>query len=301
LLKQITEAVDSGRTDHAEFQIATADGHQIFLETAISALDDPSIPENRSVLLIFRDISRRKHMEHHLNRSDRLVSLGTLAAGIAHEIRNPLTGISLLLDDLHDRMANRTDERLMMQSALEEIEKLEKIVTELLQFASKPTSLLVAKDLDKVIDTGLFFVHKQCAKQGVILDRSRADQLPPVKMDPEKIKQAVLNILLNALNVVGRGGRICIATRLVHHMDILDGKSGVELTISDNGPGIAPGDLKYIFDPFFTRNPEGSGLGLSITHTIVEEHQGKIIADSEPGAGATFRIYLPLADEKEDT
>jgi PAS domain S-box-containing protein len=299
LLNQISVAVASGETAHAEFQTTTTAGRQIYLETAVSALSDPSETERRSVLLIFRDISRRKQMEQHLNRSDRLVSLGTLAAGIAHEIRNPLTGISLLLDDLHDRMANRTDERLMMQSALEEIEKLEKIVNELLQFAAKPTSHLAPKDLDKVIDTSLFFVHKQCAKQRVALDRSRADHLPPVKLDPEKIKQAVLNILLNALNVVGEGGRISITTRLTSPLDIMDGKPSVELIIADDGPGIDPGDLKYVFDPFFTRNPHGSGLGLSITHAIIEEHQGKIVAESEPGAGATFRIYFPPADDKE--
>lgn len=299
LLWQITDAVATGQGTNADFQITMTDGRQVFLETAISTVGEPHMPNNRSVLLIFRDISRRKRMEQHLNRSDRLVSLGTLAAGIAHEIRNPLTGISLLLDDLHDRMANRTDERLMMQSALEEIEKLEKLVTELLQFASKPTSLLVPKDLDKVIDTSLFFIHKQCAKQGVSLLRNRADHLPPVKLDPEKIKQAVLNILLNALKAVGDGGSIHITTQRVASLDILSGKSGVELTISDTGPGIAPEDLKYIFDPFFTRNPEGSGLGLSITHTIIEEHQGKIVADSEPGRGATFHVYFPLADDKE--
>ncbi|MFH1984034.1 MAG: ATP-binding protein [Pseudomonadota bacterium] len=300
LLRQITDAITTGKNTNADFQITTAANRQVFLETAVSILNDPQIPDNRSVLLIFRDISRRKRMEQHLNRSDRLVSLGTLAAGIAHEIRNPLTGISLLLDDLHDRMANRTDERLMMQSALEEIEKLEKIVTELLQYASKPTSLLVPKDLDKVIDTSLFFVHKQCAKQGVSLVRTRAERLPPVKLDPEKIKQAILNILLNALHVVGEGGSIHITTRRVAQLDILSGKSGVELSITDTGPGIAPEDINYIFDPFFTRNPEGSGLGLSITHTIIEEHQGKIVADSEPGRGATFRIYFPLADDKDD-
>jgi signal transduction histidine kinase len=194
-------------------------------------------------------------------------------------------------------MANRTDERLLMQSALEEIEKLEKIITELLEFASNPSSRRVTRDLHKVLDHTLFLVHKQSTRQGIRLIRDTPQGLPPLRLDPEKIKQAMLNILLNALNVLPEGGEIRISTRLHERIEALEGRRGVELAIADNGPGIHPEDLEYIFDPFFTRNPKGFGLGLSIAHTIVEEHHGRILVENIPDAGACFRIFLPVENE----
>ncbi len=278
-----------------EIEVTLPEGQKVFVEVVVSAFQRTDDPGEKSSLVIFRDVTKRKKMEKHLSRSDRLVSLGTLAAGVAHEIRNPLTGISLLLDDLHDRMAERRDERLMMQSALEEIEKLEKIITEMLEFAAKPTSRPVPKDLNLVIDNSLFFIQKQCKQQGVRLVHEKPFELPPVDLDPEKIKQAIYNILLNSLAVLPDGGSIHIAAQPLTELEFFKGGRGVELTIMDDGPGINPDDLNFIFDPFFTRNPKGSGLGLSITHTIIEEHHGKIMVESEAGKGATFKIYFPLS------
>lgn len=298
LLEQFRKARTGEETLPPVLEIQTPAGRQVHLETAFSTIGAAGQEtEGGATLLIFRDVTRRKKIEDHLRRSDRLVSLGTLAAGIAHEIRNPLTGISLLLDDLHDRMANRTDERLLMQSALEEIEKLEKIVTELLEFAANPSSRLTTRDLNKVIDHTLFFVHKQMRQQQIRLERDTPANLPPVRLDPEKMKQAVLNILLNAIKVLPGGGTIRIATRLHERLETLDGRRALELAITDDGPGIQPDDLEYLFDPFFTRNPDGFGLGLAITHTIVEEHLGRITVENAPGGGACFRIYLPVESE----
>jgi PAS domain S-box-containing protein len=295
LLDLIRNTMADPRDITEELEFTGPDGKRIFMETAISSMGQQG-EDSGMILAILRDVTQTKMVERHLNRSDRLVSLGTLAAGIAHEIRNPLTGISLLLDDLHDRMANRTDERLMMQSALEEIEKLEKIITELLAFASKPTSRPAPRDLNRVIDNSLFFIHKQCRAQGVELTRDKGNPLPPVDLDPEKIKQALLNVLLNSLAALPHGGQINITAGLRDDLDFFPGSRGIELTIADNGPGIQPDDINFIFDPFFTRSPEGSGLGLSITHTIIEEHGGKILVESEPGQGACFRILFPLSD-----
>lgn len=272
-------------------------GKHIHLEMAISSFTSESGSNEESTLLIFRDVTHNKNMENLLRRSDRLLSLGILAAGIAHEIRNPLTGISLLLDDLHDRMTNRMEERQMMQRALEEIEKLETIVTALLEFAANPASKPVRDDINRVVDDTLFFVNKQCKKQGVNLIQDKADALPAVKIDPERIKQALLNIVLNALNVLGDGGEIRITTRRVENPDVMPDQSAIELAVEDNGPGISQEDINFIFDPFFSRNPNGFGLGLSITHNIIEEHNGKIVVESEAGSGACFKIYLPVAND----
>ncbi len=295
LCEQIELAMSHPGPHNSDFELILPDGSQQFFETTVHLIQGTALSGDNPVILIFRDITGRKKMEKLLRRSDRLVSLGTLAAGIAHEIRNPLTGISLMLDDLHDRLHSRPDERFLMQRALQEIEKLESIVTELLEFAKSPTSRLVPKDLDQILEHTLFLVNKQCKQAGIILKQHTHDPLPPVLLDPEKMKQALLNILLNAINFTPNGGRIDVTTELKEDAGILAAGRCVEVAIADTGPGVDPDDIEFIFDPFFTRNPNGFGLGLSITHTIIEEHQGKIVVENETGKGACFKIFLPVA------
>jgi len=274
------------------------DGQTIYFETTRARLVSETDPGEKKILFIFRDVTKRKTMEAQLNRSNRLVSMGILAAGIAHEIRNPLTGISLMLDDLHDRMATRTEERLMMESALNEIEKLDAIISELLAFASKSTTNPKASDLNHAVNLTLFFVQKQYKKARITLTKDLCTHLPPIQIDTEKMKQALLNILLNALAALSEtdNGQVTITTAFVPASDILGGKPAVISSVRDNGPGIAKKDLEFIFDPFYTQKAGGFGLGLSITHTIIEEHAGKILAESEPGRGACFTIYLPAGE-----
>jgi len=277
--------------------IKRPDNSPLHLETAIASLLNGASDLNgnpdadTSTLLIFRDVTRRKNMEKHISRSDKLVSLGILAAGIAHEIRNPLTGITLMLDDLHDRIANKTSDRLLIQRALEEIEKLENIVNRLLDFAAKPGHSPTLEDINHVIADTMFFVSKQCRQQGITLNQEPGDNLPRIHMDRERIRQAIINIVLNALNVLEKNGNITIATSLSRK----DSGTVIILSIADDGPGIAKEDIDMIFDPFFSHNPEGFGLGLSITHTIVEEHGGKITVESDPEWGTCFSIQLPVS------
>ena len=257
----------------------------------------------KKILFIFRDVTKRKNMAGQLHRSNRLVSMGILAAGIAHEIRNPLTGIALMLDDLHDRMATRIEERYMMESALNEIEKLDRIITELLDFASKSKTNPKEGDLNRVVDLTLFFIQKQYKQANIILTKNLSPGLPPMMIDTEKMKQALLNILLNALSALSskNDGQVIITTNVTTVSDILSDQPAVILSVQDNGPGITKKDLEFIFDPFYTNKPGGFGLGLSITHTIIEEHAGKILAESEPGHGACFTIHLPVINPEDST
>ncbi len=298
LLARIQNAFEVDDTSGIDLEI-TVSGQRKHIEITISHLKGAYPPADQSVLVVIRDITRRKKMEKYLSRSDRLVSLGTLAAGIAHEIRNPLTGISLMLDDLHDRMSYQPDDQILMRKAMEEIEKLESIVIGLLDFASNPTNRLVMAEIGTVIDNTVFLIQKQCKRQHILLVKEVDNDIPPILMDPEKMKQALLNIILNALNVMPDGGELHIMVMRQENPDLFSGKSSVEIRICDTGPGINPKDMDYIFDPFFTRSPKGSGLGLSITHTIIEEHNGKIMVDSKPGRGACFKIFFPLSEDKD--
>lgn len=297
LLNYIISAFEGREIHSLDLELKIA-GPRKYIEITASKLQDSYAPEDRYVLVVIRDVTRRKKMGRYLSRADRLVSLGTLAAGVAHEIRNPLTGISLLLDDLHDRMTGRPDEQVLMQKSLEEIEKLEKIVTELLDFASQPKTRHTMADLNRIIENTIFLIKKQCNKQNVMLFRNTADKIPLILMDQEKMKQAFLNILLNALNVMPDGGELHIDTYLQDNLELFSSGKGIEIRICDTGPGVNPDDMDYIFDPFFTRTPKGSGLGLSITHTIIEEHKGKIVVDSKLGRGACFKIFFPLIEDE---
>ena len=244
------------------------------------------------ITVTLRDETIREKLREEMTRLDRLVSLGKLSAGIAHEVRNPLTGISLLLDDLHDRAECSAEAQALIKKALSEIERVEQMISALLKYASPVRTDLRTCDLNQVIRDSLLLVRRQCERQGTGLFFTPGD-LPPCRLDPEKIKQALLNLVNNAREALQGGGSIELGTSF-------DGSS-VTITVRDNGSGISAADLPQIFEPFFTRKGAGTGLGLSITQRIIEEHHGWIDVESRPGEGACFTMTLPLQshDAKE--
>ncbi len=277
-----------------EHLLVFPDGQTVFIEAYFSRIrqDDP----HHTIDLVFlRDITARKRMEEHIRRSDRLISVGVLAAGIAHEMRNPLTGVSLMLDDLHDHIEDG-ENRKMIQKALDEIDRLENLVTGLLDFAapSKPVQL-AAHPIDDVFRHLFFLIKKQCKNQNIRLHEHLEDMLPQVNLDPERLLQALLNLLLNAIQAMPDGGDVRIRVIRMNPGEAMIPGASVRIEVSDTGRGILPDDIPFIFDPFFSRNPAGHGLGLAIAHSIIEEHGGRISVFSEPDNGATFWIDLPVA------
>ena len=293
LIESFAQSPDVER-QFLEHHLSSNGAQEKFLEVNLSRIHQEE--QSRPVLLIFlRDITERKLLEHHLRRSDRLISLGTLAAGVAHEIRNPLTGVCLLLDDLHDHLSEKPQEREMIQKALSEVERLENLVNGLLDFAVPSSRLrFVIQPVEEVLKNTLFLIQKQCKKQKIRLFVRVADPLPPLHLDPDRLRQSLLNLLLNAIQAMPEGGDLSL------HVDqVLDDQSlisgpAVRILVTDNGKGIPSEDVEYIFDPFFTRNPYGVGLGLAIVHSIIEEHGGRITVSSELGKGTTFRLDLPI-------
>ena len=232
-----------------------------------------------------RNETERERLREETIRLDRLASLGKLSAGIAHEVRNPLTGISLLLDDLHDRPGFNAEDKEMLSRALAEIERVERLISALLNYSSPVRSDFREGDLTQLLRDILLLMRRQAEKQGVLLNVSYAP-LPRFRFDPEKIRQALINILKNALEVLESGGVVTITTEC--------NDTTITIAINDNGPGIRHEDLPLIFEPFFTRKGAGTGLGLSITQRIIEEHHGTLTVESDAAVGTTFRISLPL-------
>jgi signal transduction histidine kinase len=272
------------------------EGREKILEVHFSTIHQEK--QNKRVYLLFiRDVTQRKRMEEHIRRSDRLVSLGVLAAGIAHEMRNPLTGISLLLDDLHDRLDEMPRERELIQRSLHEMDRLENLINGLLEFAMPSRGVkLQVRPLMEVVDKTLFLVRKMCRNQKISLSIHGEEPLPLLHLDPEKLQQALLNLLLNSIQAMPDGGSLSVEVKTISSEESLTSGPAVRVLVADTGKGIAAEDIPYIFDPFFSRNPSGCGLGLAIVHSIVEEHGGHISVTSRPGEGTTFWIDLPVSE-----
>jgi signal transduction histidine kinase/HAMP domain-containing protein len=236
-------------------------------------------------ILTIEDLTDRVNFRQRRARFERLASLGRLSAGIAHEVRNPLTGISLLLDELHDRLlANPADQKLI-QRALQEIERLEGLVNELLNFASLPDPRLAPGDIATVLRDTLFLLSKQFQNQQIQLHENIPEVLLHPRMDGDRLKQAILNLLTNALSAMPSGGEIWVKAERT--------SEGCQITIRDTGHGIPADRQALIFEPFYTTKGEGTGLGLSITHTIIASHGGRIEVQSREGEGTEFKVYLP--------
>ncbi|NTV41889.1 MAG: GAF domain-containing protein [Syntrophobacteraceae bacterium] len=295
LIEQSMNSEESG-VRSLEHHSILQDGKDMVLEVNFSRIRHEEKSQNMFLVLV-RDITRRRQMEDHIRRSDRLVSLGVLAAGIAHEMRNPLTGVSLMMDDLHDHLNDRPQDRELIQRALKEIDRLENLINGLLDFAMPSQGVnLETRPVGDVIENTLFLVKKLCKNQKITLTQQIREALPMVSLDPEKMKQAVLNLLLNAIQAMPDGGSLRLEAVEVPAEESLLSENALRIIVADTGRGIAPEDIPYIFDPFFTRNPSGRGLGLTIVHSIVEEHKGRISVSSQVDKGTTFWIDLPTLE-----
>jgi len=245
----------------------------------------------KGVLFTIQDVTSIRERDDYLQRVNRLISLGEMAAGVAHEVRNPLTGVGVVLDILKKRQRLTKKDKSLIDEASVEIERLEKIVTDLLDFARPKDFNFGLVDLNEVVKSIRFLLVKQCKNQNINLKIHFADNLKKSRMDRARIKQALLNVAINAIQVMPDGGDLVIETSR-NGKD--DGKEDIIIKVKDSGPGIHERDLERIFDPFFTTYSNGTGLGLSITYSIIKEHGGSVIVKSIIGKGTEFIIALPI-------
>ena len=270
--------------------ITEIDGNGRYFEVGFFPIDEEG---ERGITVTMRDETEKEQMREEMTRMDRLVSLGKLSAGIAHEIRNPLTGISLLLDDLHDRPTLDPESQSMMGRALAEIERVERLISSLLNYASPQKAEFREGDINRVVQDTLLLSRKECERQGVELSSSLGE-IPQFPFDAGKIRQALLNLIKNALGALPDGGKIEICTSL-------SGESAV-ITVSDNGQGIAPEDIPFLFEPFFTTkgSQKGTGLGLTFCYEFLGKMGGTIEISNRPGGGSVCRITLcPWTQEEK--
>jgi two-component system NtrC family sensor kinase len=235
-----------------------------------------------------------KAMQGHLIQTEKLAAIGKLAAGVAHEINNPLTGIltnsSLLLSDLPSGDARREDLQIIVDETL----RCRKIVKGLLDFARQTKPQKQAVDLNSVVEDVLNLVRNQASFRDIALATALDRRLPAVMADRDQMRQVVLNTVLNAAEAMPNGGAIRVTSKV-------DSATGfVELSIRDTGPGIPEEIKSKLFEPFFTTKKSGTGLGLAIAYGIMERHKGTIDVDSAPGRGTTIILRIPADDEDPD-
>lgn len=232
-------------------------------------------------------MSDLRKAEAQLIRSEKLAALGQLAAGIAHEIRNPLTSINILIHSLMERLPAENSQRQDLKVIEEEIQRINEIVDQFLRFAKPASPFLEKTEALSILEELLQLLRPQMERQKILVQKD-FQALPMVLLDREQMKQALLNLLLNAVQVMPSGGKLTLSGQNTE-----DGQ-WIQISIRDTGMGIPDENLDKLFDPFFSTKEGGIGLGLSITHRIIDQHHGKIEVESSPGKGTVFTVWLPI-------
>jgi len=291
---EFIEALDEFRSDAGvhhlyKFRLTTRAGEQRTANIAVAPLlSRDFVPVGRIVLV--DDITERVTLETQLAQADKLSSIGLLAAGVAHEINTPLAVISSYSQMLSKQL--RGDARLgpVLDKITQQSFRAAEIANGLLNFSRTSTTEFRATDLNQVIRDTLSLLDHQFKTAQILVDLKLASDLPAIHGNPGKLQQVFLNLLLNAKEAMPSGGRLRVATLVNGH---------VEALVADSGSGIAPEHLKRIYDPFFTTknipgDKRGTGLGLSVSYGIIQEHAGKIHVESAVGSGTTFHLEFPL-------
>ena len=235
-----------------------------------------------------------KESQNILRRADRLSSLGLLTAGLAHEIRNPLVAIRTFTQLLPERYDDAEFREGFQGLALKEVDRICGLITDLLSFARPSRPNVAEENLNDVVESIARILETEAKEKGVEITREFSANLPKAWIDREQMKQVFMNLILNAIQAMKEGGSIYISTRPYFKNEGGEPEQFVQVEIRDTGVGIPEENLDHIFDPFFTSKDEGSGLGLSISHQIVQEHGGYVTVESKIGAGTSFFINLPV-------
>jgi two-component system NtrC family sensor kinase len=233
--------------------------------------------------------------QEQLVQSGKMAAVGTLTSGIAHELNNPLNNIGLTTEALLEDFESYTDEerRRMLDQIYTQVERAGSTVKNLLDFTRKDRSAFTALDVSEAAQSAGRLAGNEALLAGVVWKWDLDGELPRIRGNPHDLQQVFLNLFLNAIQAMPEGGELGVRARL-------DGEGFVRVDVTDTGVGIQAEHLDEIFDPFFTTKQlgEGTGLGLSVSHGIIEKHGGRIVVESEPGHGTTFSVYLPTTEAR---
>ncbi len=270
-------------------QIMKKNGTAAILGMTASLLKDEA-DTVRGIILVFQDITKIIEMEEQVRRQERLATVGSLAAGIAHEIRNPLASLSGSIQMLQGELDLQGDNKRLMNIVVKETDRLNEIITEFLEYARAKTSQTEPVELLPIFEeTIMLLKNSRDFSENIHID-CKVDPHIVVDGDAQRLRQVFWNLLMNACHAMPNGGKIMVSA-------ISLSSKICEIIISDTGMGIGRAFLDKIFDPFFTTKTGGTGLGLAIVYRIIEDHGGTITVDSVQGKGTQFKIVIPMLDE----
>jgi len=286
LLRELEQG--NGGILQRELDCPVAEGVRIPLEVIAAVLRD-SEEGFVGYVFLFRDMTEIRHLKREVERSQRLASLGSLAAGVAHEIRNPLSSIKGFATYFKERYRDVPQDARTADIMVQEVERLNRVIGQLLAYSRPLDMKRERKAVEPAIRHSLKVIEGQAREKGISVHADLPPGIPEAMFDQDRIEQVLLNLYLNALGAMEAGGVLLVT---------LSRETGrrVGITVSDTGSGIRPEDIPRIFDPYFTTKPSGTGLGLAIVHKIMEAHDGEVRVESEPGKGTRISVYLPLAE-----
>ncbi|HVN72070.1 MAG TPA: ATP-binding protein [Desulfomonilia bacterium] len=290
LPEQITDLIEEIHNPHdiavRDLRIPLHDRVMVYESSASFLTDEDNNFLGHIVLL--RDITEIEHLKREMERKERLAAIGSLAAGVAHEIRNPLSSIKGFAIYFKERYRDVPEDQRIAGIMVGEVERLNRAISQLLDL-SRPMDLKrKTTSLVELINRSLEMIEKQAVGKNIVIDRSGLGTDPCyAEVDPDKVGQVLLNLFINALDSMSEGGTLAVAVRYD------DKSSRYVVQLSDTGHGISPDDLPHIFDPYFTTKQTGTGLGLAIVHKIMEAHEGEIKIESKPGMGTMVSLSMP--------
>ena len=283
------KAVTSG--DYAPFEVTATARDGTKRDLLISARP---IKNTERFILVQRDITEFKNLEQKFYQSQKLAAVGQLSAGIAHEVRNPLSSIKMSLHILEKRLNPTGNDQKRFKIAQKEVEHLEKLVSDILIFARPADPDRKPVRINPFLEQSLSMAEKHIIEKNVRIETRFADDLPEVEIDQAMMSQVLLNLYLNAIDAMEPGGSLALGTSMSRESGHM-----VSVTIEDNGCGISPEDLAHIFNPFFTKKKYGTGLGLTQVKKIIDQHKGTIEVKSQVGKGTTVIVGLPVSEKGE--
>jgi two-component system sensor histidine kinase HydH len=293
-LWKLTERLGNSGTvveEEVECQTASSTGVPLKVSGAVLHGDDEGF---LGYVFIFRDLVEVRRLQQEVERTKRLASLGSLAAGVAHEIRNPLSSVKGFATYFREKLKDSPQDRDTATTMIQEVERLDRVIGQLLEFARPSTLKIKPVRVTDLIRHSLKLIEGDARTKGVEVKTDLPANLPQALVDADRMNQVLLNLYLNAIQAMDGGGVLQITVSRD------DSRKLTTITVSDNGRGIEAADQERIFDPYFTTKSDGTGLGLAIVHKILDAHGGSIKVRSQKGAGTTVTMTLPDGEEERD-
>jgi len=287
-ISPLVDAIEQGKTCRDFENLIHFNGRRLITSISTSVLKNEH-DEIESAFAVIKDLTEKRNLEETVRRKEKLTAMGQLASGVAHEIRNPLNAIGMISQRLGKEFDPTTDEqeyRELTRTVVTEVRRINEIIQQFLKFARPPELDLKRTNLESLVKSVAKLTSSQAREKGIEVALN-LNPIPDLRIDSNQMKQALLNIIQNSIEAIQEKGAIQIQTALLDEREAI-------IEISDNGIGMSQETLSKIFNLYFTTKPSGTGLGLSLVHQIISQHEGRIAVESELGSGTRFLIYLPI-------